>query len=108
MQEIKAIIRTDRLQDVIQALHALPSLPGVTVSTVRGFGKRASGTGAAEYDQTDFTKLEAVVDDDMVRSVIDAIVQHARTGGPGDGRIFVMPVLQAIRIRDYPTGRDDR
>ena len=58
MQEIKAIIRTDRLQDVIQALHALPSLPGVTVSTVRGFGKRASGTGAAEYDQTDFTKQD--------------------------------------------------
>lgn len=108
MQEIKAIIRTDRLESVIQALHALPNVPGVTVSTVRGFGKRASGTGAGVFDQADFTKLEAVVDDDMVRSVIDAIVQHARTGGPGDGRIFVTPVLQAIRIRDYPTGRNDR
>lgn len=101
MQEVKAIIRTDRLQDVIDALHALPDMAGVTVSTVRGFGRRASGTRAAVFDETDFTKLEAVVEDASVRSVIDAIVQHARTGGPGDGRIFVMPVLQAIRIREY-------
>ena len=108
MQEIKAIIRTDRLQDVIQALHALVHMPGVTVSTVRGFGRRASGTGPDVYDETDFTKLETVVDDESVPTVIDAIARHARTGGPGDGKICVMPVLQAIRIRDYPTGRDDR
>jgi len=107
MQEIKAIIRTDRLQDVVDALHALPNMPGVTVSTVRGFGRRMSGTGAGAFDETDFTKLEAVVDDDTVRSVIDTIVQHARTGGPDDGRIFVMPVLQAIRIREYVAQRDD-
>jgi nitrogen regulatory protein PII len=105
MQEIKAIIRTDRLHDVIQALHALVHMPGVTVSTVRGFGRRASGTGPNVYDETDFTKLEAVVDDDSVPAVIDAIVAHARTGGPGDGKIFVMPVLQTIRIREYETRR---
>src|ERR1035437_2168795 len=108
MQEIKAIIRTDRLQDVVDALHALPNMPGVTVSTVRGFGRRGSGAGPDVYDETDFTKLEAVVNDDIVPSVIDAIVQHARTGGPGDGRVFVLPVLQAIKIRDYATGRDNR
>ena len=107
MQEIKAIIRTDRLQDVVDALHTLPNMPGVTVSTVRGFGRRASMTGPGIFDETDFTKLEAVVDDDTVRSVIDAIVQHARTGGPGDGRIFVMSVLQAIRIREYAAERHD-
>jgi nitrogen regulatory protein PII len=101
MQEIKAIIRTDRLQDVVDALHALSNMPGVTVSTVHGFGRRASRTGPGIFDETDFTKLEAVVEDELVQSVIDTIVQHARTGGPGDGRIFVMPVLQAIRIRDY-------
>jgi nitrogen regulatory protein P-II 1 len=108
MQEIKAIIRTDRLQDVVQALHALANMPGVTVSTVRGFGKRTSGTGPDVYDQTEFTKLEAVVDDDSVRSVIDTIARHARTGGPGDGKIFVMPVLQALRIRDYAARRDNQ
>jgi nitrogen regulatory protein P-II 1 len=101
MREIKAIIRTDRLHDVIQALHELSNMPGVTVSTVRGFGRRASGPGPGGFDETDFTKLEAVVDDDTVRGVIEAIVRHARTGGPGDGRIFVMPVLEAIRIREY-------
>jgi nitrogen regulatory protein PII len=101
MQEIKAIIRTDRLQDVIQALHALVHMPGVTVSTVRGFGRRASGTGPDVYDETDFTKLEAVVDDESVPSVIDTIAKYTHTGGPGDGKIFVLPVLQAIRIREY-------
>jgi nitrogen regulatory protein PII len=101
MQEIKATVRTDRFQDVLEALHAVPNTPGVTASTVRGFGRRASGTGTESYDQTDFTKLETVVDDESVRSVMDAIARHARTGGPGDGKIFVMPVLQAIRIREY-------
>ena len=108
MQEIKAIIRTDRLQNVIDALHALPNMPGVTVSTVRGFGRRASRRGPGIFDETDFTKLEAVVDDEFVRSVIDTIVQHARTGGPGDGRIFVMPVLHAFRIREYPARSGDQ
>jgi len=101
MQEIKAIIRTDRLPDVIEALHRLANMPGVTVSTVRGFGRRAPGVAAAVFDESDFSKLEAVVDDDAVDSVIDAIARPARTGGPGDGKIFVTPVLQAIRIRDY-------
>jgi nitrogen regulatory protein P-II 1 len=100
MQEIKAIIRTDRLQDVVHALHELPNMPGVTVSTVRGFGRRAAGAGSGLYDQTDFTKLETVVDDESVPSVIDTILRHARTGGAGDGKIFVMPVLQTIQIRE--------
>jgi nitrogen regulatory protein PII len=108
MQEIKAIIRTDRLQDVIDALHAMPSMPGVTVSTVSGFGRRASKTGPAIFDEMDFTKLEAVVEDASVQSVIDTIVQHARTGGPGDGKVFVMPVLQAIRIREYAVQHGDQ
>ena len=101
MQEVKAIIRTDRLQEVIQALHALVHMPGVTVSTVRGFGRLAPEPGPDVYDETDFAKLEAVVDDTSVPSVIDTIVRHTHTGGPGDGKIFVMPVLQAIRIWDY-------
>ncbi|MBE3072790.1 MAG: P-II family nitrogen regulator [Acidobacteria bacterium] len=108
MQEIKAIIRTDRLENVIDALHALSNMPGVTVSTVSGFGRRTSRTGPGIFDEMDFTKLEAVVEDASVQSVIDTIVQHARTGGPGDGRIFVMPVLQAIRIREYVVQHGDQ
>ncbi len=108
MQEIKAVIRTDRLQGVIQPLHALSNMPGVTVSTVRGFGKRASESGPEVYDQTDFTKLETVVDDEAAPVVIDAIARHARTGGPGDGKIFVMPVFQAVRIREYAARRENQ
>lgn len=100
MQEIKAIIRSDRLQDVIDGLHRLPDLPGVTVSKVRGFGRRAEGAGTAVFDQTEFTKLKTVVDDAVVESVVATILERAGTGGPGDGKIFVMPVLRTIRIRD--------
>ena len=52
MQKIKAIIRTDRLQNVIDALHALSNMPGVTVSAASGFGRRRSGAGAGAFDQS--------------------------------------------------------
>jgi nitrogen regulatory protein PII len=84
MQVIKAIIRTDRLEAVIDGLHALPNMPGVTVSSVCGFGRRASGAGAEVFDQADFTKLEAVVDDESVRSAgfaPDSLGQEATEGG---------------------------
>ena len=99
MREIKAIIRTDRLQDVVHALQAVPNMPGLTVSTVRGFGRRASGVGPGLFSQTDFTKLEAVIDDEAADGVVAIIVRHAHTGGAGDGKIFVTPVLQVIEIR---------
>lgn len=99
MCEVKAIIRTERLRAVVSALHALPDMPGVTVSTVTGFGRRASDT-RGQYADAEFTKVEAVISETALQTVIETICRHARTGGAGDGKIFVSPVLQAIQIRD--------
>ena len=104
MKEIKALIRPYRLDAVLEALHTHPELPGVTVSHVRGFGRtvgRRPPTGQApvQYGTTEMVKLECVVNDDQVATVIDLIQQAARTGHPGDGKIFVHPVEQACRIR---------
>jgi len=99
MLEVKAIIRTERLRAVVSALHELPNMPGVTVSTVTGFGRRASDA-SGQYADAEFTKVEAVIEEKAAQTVIDTICRHARTGGAGDGKIFVSPVLQAIQIRD--------
>lgn len=102
MEEIKAIIRTERLLDVVHALQALPAMPGLTVSTVRGFGRRspASPGEPPAFDEAALSKLEAVVDAGMTAAVVDVIVREARTGRPGDGKIFVAPVSGAVQIRD--------
>ena len=100
--EIKAIIRTDRLLDVVHALQALHGMPGLTVSAVRGFGRRSPATpGAAPtFDEVPLSKLEAVVDDTMTSMVVDVILRRAQTGRPGDGKIFIAPVFEAVQIRD--------
>ena len=102
MQEVKAIIRTERLADVVHALQAVPDMPGLTVSTVRGFGKRtpAARDSAPSFDETALSKLETVVSDALTPVVIDLIIAHANTGRPGDGKIFISPVVQLIQIRD--------
>ncbi len=102
MQEIKAVIRTERLQDVVYALHELPDMPGLMVSTVRGFGRRSPAAlgDPVVYDEIPFTKLETVVDERVVAQVIDIIVRYAQTGRAGDGKIFVVPITATVRIRD--------
>lgn len=102
MQEIRAIIRTERLLDVVHALQALPDMPGLTVSTVRGFGRRAPAPpeGTPVFDEVPLSKLEAVVPAGMTSRVVDAILSGARTGRPGDGKIFIAPVSAAVQIRD--------
>jgi len=105
MHEVKALIRPDRLYDVVQALHGLPDMPGITTSTVQGFGRRRSGgTPEAMFGQTTMTKIETVVADDLVERVVDMIQRTAGTGRPGDGKIFVIPVGRAIRIRSGDAG----
>lgn len=101
MHEIKAIIRPDRLEKVLDALHQIANLPGITVSTVTGFGKRqpdAAG-GAIEFGEVTMTKLEIVVPDAMLTAVLESIRRAACTGHPGDGKVFVLPVEQAMKIR---------
>ncbi|MCA9250265.1 MAG: P-II family nitrogen regulator [Phycisphaerae bacterium] len=103
MKEIKAIVRQHRLDAVLNALHAHPELPGVTVSYVRGFG-RARGHSNAEgesvqYGTAEMVKLECVVNGENVDSVLELIQQAAQTGTVGDGKIFVHDVEDAVKIR---------
>ncbi|MFN9643592.1 MAG: P-II family nitrogen regulator [Cyanobacteriota bacterium] len=103
MKKIEAIIRPFKLEDVKIAL-VNAGIVGMTVSEVRGFGRQK---GQVErYRGSEFTveflqklKLEIVVDDDKVSSVVTAIEDAARTGEIGDGKIFVSPVEAVIRIR---------
>lgn len=100
MREIKAIIRPDRLLVVLHALHAMPDLPGVTVSTVRGFGRRYPPEGGEpEFDEVVMTKLEVVVPTAIAREVSGAIERAAHTGRVGDGKVFIIPVEHAVKIR---------
>lgn len=102
MKEIKAIIRPYRLDSVLDALHTHPELPGVTVSQVKGFGRsvgRSKGGAPVQYGTTEMAKLECVVNDDQVDTVVDMIQQAAHTGNAGDGKILVYDVGQAIKIR---------
>ena len=104
MKEIKAIIQPFMLDDVCDALGVVEGMPGLTVSEVLSFGQsRVVGSdGADEAGTRAFekkTKLEVVVSDDLAPSVIEIIARTARTGKPGDGKIFVLEVSDVVRIR---------
>ncbi len=100
MREIKAIIRPDRLSAVLHALHDMRDLPGVTISTVRGFGRRYPPEGAEQaFDEVEMTKLEIVVSVAIAQDVVRVIEQAAHTGRVGDGKIFMVSVDHAVKIR---------
>ncbi len=108
MKLITAIIKPFRLDDVRNAL-AEVGVNGMTVTEVKGFGRQRGHTElyrGAEYvvDFLPKAKIEAAVADDLVERVIEAITASARTGKVGDGKIFVTPLEQAVRIR---TGETD-
>ncbi|AJY48823.1 MULTISPECIES: P-II family nitrogen regulator [Halomonadaceae] len=110
MKLITAIIKPFKLDDVRESLSDI-GVQGITVTEVKGFGRQKGHTElyrGAEYvvDFLPKVKLEVAVDDDMVEQVIDAITQVANTGKIGDGKIFVMPLEQVIRIRTGETGKD--
>lgn len=101
MREIKAIIRPERLSDVVQALRQIPDMPGVTVSVVQGFGRGGSQQETRGIDPlgvAQFAKVETVVPARLVKEVLDAIRRAAQTGRPGDGKVFVIPVEHAMRV----------
>ena len=108
MVEIKAIVRPDRLEDIIRALHAIPNLPGVTVSVVRGIGRQHGGAraGVAQYGEIVMAKLETVVPDDLIDRVVAAVREIGQTGRAGDGKIFVSEIQRAINIRDDAEGAE--
>jgi len=110
MKLVTAIIKPFKLDDVREALNGI-GVQGVTVSEVKGFGRQKGHTElyrGAEYvvDFLPKVKLEIAVDDAMLDNVIDAITSVARTGKIGDGKIFVVPLDQVIRIRTGETGSD--
>ena len=108
MKKVEAIIRHFKLEDVKNALTE-HNVKGMTVTEVRGFGRQRGHTEmyrGTEY-QVDFVpkiKVEVVILDEDLSSVVNAIVRSTRTGEIGDGKIFVMPVENAIRIRTGDTG----
>ena len=104
MRELKAIIRPERVSEVLHSLHAIPDLPGVTISTVRGFGRRYPPDPALPFDEVAMSKLEIVVPTALVGSVVEVIARIAHTGRVGDGKIFVIPVEHAVRIRSGEQG----
>lgn len=110
MKLVSAIIKPFKLDDVREALSDI-GVQGITVTEVKGFGRQKGHTElyrGAEYvvDFLPKVKLEAAVDDGMVDQVVDAITSVANTGKIGDGKIFVSPLEQVIRIRTGETGRD--
>jgi nitrogen regulatory protein P-II 2 len=110
MKLVSAIIKPFKLDDVREALSEI-GVQGITVTEVKGFGRQKGHTElyrGAEYvvDFLPKVKLEAVIDDGMVDQVIEAVTKSANTGKIGDGKIFVYPVEQAIRIRTGETGTE--
>ncbi len=110
MKLIMAIIQPHRLDAVREALSEL-GVHGMTVSEVRGFGRQRGHTEiyrGAEYaiHYVPKVKLEIVVDDAMVERTMETVCEAARTGHIGDGKIFVLPVEQSVRVRTGETGPD--
>jgi nitrogen regulatory protein P-II 1 len=103
MKKIEAIIKPFKLEEVKAAV-AEVGIEGMTVSEVKGFGRQRANTEifrGTEY-KPDFipkTKIEIVVSDDKLDEVVTAIMRSARSGKIGDGKIFVLPIQEAIRIR---------
>lgn len=110
MKLIKAIVKPFKLDEVKEALAAV-GIEGMTVTEVKGFGRQKGHTEiyrGSEYT-VDFlpkTMLETVVEDDIVDAAVKAIVDAAKTGKIGDGKVFVIPVESAVRIRTDEEGAE--
>jgi len=108
MKKIEAIIQPFRLEPVKEALHGI-SVQGMTITEVKGFGRQKGLREVyrgMEY-QVDFlpkVKIEVIASDDKAQAIVETIMTNARTGRIGDGKIFVYPVAEVIRIRTGETG----
>jgi len=108
MKKIEAIIKPFKLEEVKEALAEI-GVEGMTVSEVKGFGRQKGHTEiyrGSEYT-VDFLpkiKIEIVIVDELTEKAVAAIVKAAKTGKIGDGKVFISPVLEAVRIRTDETG----
>src|SRR5213079_50973 len=110
MKKIEAVIKPFKLDEVKEALHEV-GLQGITVVEAKGFGRQKGHTElyrGAEYvvDFLPKVKIEIVLDDAKAAQIVEVIVQAARTGRIGDGKIFVMPAEEVVRIRTGERGSD--
>lgn len=110
MKVVVAIVKPFKLDDVKEALKAA-GVQGLTLSEVQGFGRQGGHTETyrgAEYtiDLVPKMRLEILVDDDLVDDVVDTIVGTARTGKIGDGKVWVVPAEDVVRIRTGERGKD--
>ena len=110
MKIVSAVIKPFRLDDVRSALSDI-GINGLTVYEVKGFGRQKGHTElyrGAEYvvDYIPKVKIEVAVDDELVDQVIDAIIESAKTGKIGDGKIFILPLDDCIRIRTGERGKE--
>ena len=110
MKKIEAIIKPFKLDEVKDKLNEI-DIKGITISEVKGFGRQKGHTElyrGAEYvvDFLPKVKLEIIVSDSMVEEIVEAITKTAQTGRIGDGKIFVLPVEDIIRIRTGEHGED--
>ncbi|RLB62048.1 MAG: P-II family nitrogen regulator [Deltaproteobacteria bacterium] len=110
MRKVEAIIKPFKLDEVKEALNEI-GIQGITVSEVKGFGRQKGHTElyrGAEYvvDFIPKIKMEIIVSDEVVAQVVDAIAESAKTGRIGDGKIFVTPIDEVVRIRTGERGED--
>jgi len=110
MKKVEAIIKPFKLDDVKEALNQI-GLQGMTISEVKGYGRQKGHKEiyrGAEYvvDFIPKVKLEIVIEDGRVEAVVEKIQQAANTGKIGDGKIFVLPVEEVIRVRTGEKGKD--
>lgn len=110
MKLIEAIIKPFKMDEVKDALNEI-GVEGITISEVKGFGRQKGHTElyrGAEYvvDFIPKIRMEIAVDDELVTKVVETIQNSARTGRIGDGKIFVMPLEEAIRIRTGERGSE--
>ena len=110
MKKIEAIIKPFKLDEVKEALHEV-GLQGITVVEAKGFGRQKGHTElyrGAEYvvDFLPKVKIEVVIDDAMVERAVEAIQHAAHTGRIGDGKIFILPIDDAIRVRTGERGAE--
>jgi len=105
MKEIKAVIQPFMLNKVIEALRAIAELPGITISHVQGYGgTHGKDANVDLIEAIDKVKLEIVVSESMVEKVVQIITSNAHTGNTGDGKIFIYPASDVVKIRTGERG----
>ena len=110
MKKLEAIIKPFKLDEVKEALHEV-GIQGITITEAKGFGRQKGHTElyrGAEYvvDFLPKVKIEVIIEDDLVDKSVDAILSAATTGRIGDGKIFISPIEDVIRIRTGERGSD--